>query len=860
MIYIKYGIIKSYKNRIFKDREIKRIKYFFFKILFFLLIFDIIFSFSINSIYEINMIINGTNNKNILSDSFIYNPSEIIINGKDAICNNKNCNLNDNLNNITIKFNEEIKTCENMFNNLDNIIEIDLSNFDASKVKNMSKMFNECLNIEKINLGKINTSSVQNMYRLFHNCTKLTSIDVSNFDTSSVTNMEAMFAYCHKLITVNVSNFDTSNVISMQGLFYLCYDLKYLDLSSFNTPSLNNIDLSFANDLSLVYINFKSLTIKENTISSSMFFNISENLVICIQDNYSKYKLSELIPSLKINCLHECFNNSNMKVNLQNGRCINNCKESGNKYELNNLCYEICPNTSFLSNYNEYLCLDKSSEDSYYFDNDKNVYKECYKTCKRCNKGGNETNHNCIECNDNYPIKLQKSNYSNCYHCTYYYYFDNYSNHFCTNDNNCPVEYPLLDKRECKISNEKIIEDTIKSINKKDEINYYDTILKNIEDIFTSENYVTSKLDDGVDEIIEIDKLKVILTTSQNQKNNINNNMTIIDLGECEDSLRKNYNLSNNDTLYIKMLEIKEEGMRIPKIEYDIYSKLKGANLTKLDINQCQNNKISILNPVNNVDNIDKLNSSSGYYNDFCYTSTSDSGTDITLNDRKNEYTSIAVCQDDCNFVDYNYTTKKAKCSCQAKKSSNSFADMKINRNKLLDNFKNIKNIINFNLLVCVDVLFSKKGLSKNIGFFIINAIILFHIIALFIFYFKGFDFLKNKIKDIILWINIVNSIKEDKKEEGKYKERIKIQSNEKIIEDNKNKIIINNNFINDNLYNNNKIKDGKLISLKKKGKIITKRKTIKIPKKDSGTFINNKVKINLNRDIIIINNNKINK
>ena len=36
--------------------------------------------------------------------------------------------------------------------------------------------------------------------------------------------------------------------------------------------------------------------------------------------------------------------------------------------------------------------------------------------------------------------------------------------------------------------------------------------------------------------------------------------------------------------------------------------------------------------------------------------------------------------------------------------------------------------------------------------------------------------------------------------------------------------------------------------------------KKIKILKKDLGTFINNKVKINLNRDIIIINNNKINK
>ena len=45
---------------------------------------------------------------------------------------------------------------------------------------------------------------------------------------------------------------------------------------------------------------------------------------------------------------------------------------------------------------------------------------------------------------------------------------------------------------------------------------------------------------------------------------------------------------------------------------------------------------------------------------------------------------------------------------------------MKIDKNKLLDNIKNIKNIANLNLLKCFDVLFSKIGISKNVGFYII--------------------------------------------------------------------------------------------------------------------------------------------
>ena len=42
--------------------------------------------------------------------------------------------------------------------------------------------------------------------------------------------------------------------------------------------------------------------------------------------------------------------------------------------------------------------------------------------------------------------------------------------------------------------------------------------------------------------------------------------------------------------------------------------------------------------PIIISENIDKFNINSGYYNDICYTATSDSGTDITLTDRKEEY------------------------------------------------------------------------------------------------------------------------------------------------------------------------------------------------------------------------------
>ena len=146
--------------------------------------------------------------------------------------------------------------------------------------------------------------------------------------------------------------------------------------------------------------------------------------------------------------------------------------------------------------------------------------------------------------------------------------------------------------------------------------------------------------------------MTITLTTTQNQKNNIYNNITMIDLGECENLIRNFYNLSLNDTLFLKKIDVKQEGMKIPKIEFDVYSKFLGNELTKLNLSICENTTISLSIPVSISKSLDKLNTSSDYFNDICYVSSSESSTDISLNDRKQEFVegNKSVCQDDCQF------------------------------------------------------------------------------------------------------------------------------------------------------------------------------------------------------------------
>ena len=98
--------------------------------------------------------------------------------------------------------------------------------------------------------------------------------------------------------------------------------------------------------------------------------------------------------------------------------------------------------------------------------------------------------------------------------------------------------------------------------------------------------------------------------------------MTKIDIGDCETKLRNFYHIPDNETLYMKKIDIIQEGMKTLKVEYDIYAKLFGKNLIKLNLTVCSKSKVSISIPIVLTEHIDKYNSSSGYYNDICYTTT----------------------------------------------------------------------------------------------------------------------------------------------------------------------------------------------------------------------------------------------
>ena len=132
-----------------------------------------------------------------------------------------------------------------MFASFNKLNEIDMTQFDTSKVTDMSGMFNGCSNLTTLNVSQFVTSKVTNMSGMFNGCSKLTSLDVSEFDTSNVTDMSNMFRGCSKLTSLDVSKFDTSKVTDMNNMFRGCSKLTTLDVSNFDTSKVTNMSSMF---------------------------------------------------------------------------------------------------------------------------------------------------------------------------------------------------------------------------------------------------------------------------------------------------------------------------------------------------------------------------------------------------------------------------------------------------------------------------------------------------------------------------------------------------------------------------------------------------------------------------------------
>ena len=446
----------------------------------------------LNSYSEISIVIKGNGKQQILSDvdnpfygSEVYEmPNQILVNG--ILQNNTGkyvYYLIKQTNNITIRWNIQVTNCNSMFEGLNNIIRVDLSQFDSSKIKSFDSFFYNCKNLKSIIINNLETSYCQNMVGMFGQCPQLETLNLASFDTSKVTSFKCMFSRCTSLKSLDLSSFKTSKVKETNEQFKLCSSLIFLNIINFETTNVSD--------------------------SMNMFYGVNKNLVYCA--DFTKIsKIKSLLSNYKNNCSEICFANPKYKIIYNKKECIDYCyNDKEYKYEYNNACYKSCPNGTHISNINnkicedlycdkyynynytdcldnipqgyylnnsflqtidkcndkcqncnlesvqKNLCLSCNIENGYYpllnndsinntFINcynqsikgyilDNLIYKPCYNICENCIGNIDENNNKCLNC------KL------NCYNeCNYYYYFDENNEYFCTLTNKCPEKYNKL--------------------------------------------------------------------------------------------------------------------------------------------------------------------------------------------------------------------------------------------------------------------------------------------------------------------------------------------------------------------------------------------------------------------------------
>ena len=847
-----------------------------------------------------------------------------------------------------------------LFDNCYQLFSVDLSSFDTSKVEDFTSMFAYCADLKSLDLSNFRTNSAKSMKGMFAAC-QLKYLNIKSFEISENTEIDYMFRdfFDNAKICFDLDN--AGKITSLNNNLKNkcednCFNSNYkliIETSTCIENCLNDENYKYEYN-NICYSKCPSNTVEKN--------NICEDILICSYYNLDKTKCFDNIPvgyylfNKEEKTIDKCYekcktcskngtedNNECLTCEgsyyLYNGNCLDNCPHgfyydtSGNlvcsclenekckECTEESLMVDLCVSCNdgfqeIKENGNNFVSCHEEIE-GYYIDQSDSTYKKCYSTCKKCSGGGDENNHNCDTCIDDYVFLEILNKEKNCYRkCENYYYLISENEISCTDecleknilkDNICiylessdeentqlietEKEIDIQTNKETDTQTNKEIEtqtiretdfptikeiytqtnketdsptnketdfptnketdsptnkETVSPTNKEtDSPNIKETdspTNKEIDAQTTKEtdsptnketdsptnketdaqttketdnptskitdsptikttnnpNDITTKSDDWsvekflnglydnvdidnnlsndnildsiregilnhdleslISNVIEEKQDKCItsnnvlyqITTSENQNNNIYNNISSIKLGKCEDILKNIYKIDSNETLIILKIEYYKTGLLIPIIRYEVFNP---KNYSKLNLSYCNESLINYNIPVSiDENNLDKYDPTSEYYNDECNAYTTENGTDILLSDRKNEFieNNMSLCENICEYSGYDKEKKKVICQCSIKYREFIISEIEKESNLLNNNLTVEESNSNMVAMKCFEFLFTKEGLLSNLGNYILLFIILFHCISIIIFYKCGYHIIDGKIRQIL--------------------------------------------------------------------------------------------------------------
>ena len=695
---------------------------------------------------------------------------------------------------------EKVLYMDSLFYECNSFINLDLEKFDLKKVKSMTFMFKGCISLTSIIFPDYTELSVTNTSYMFDLCSSLTSIDLSNFDSSHIVDMDYMFSNCIHLKYLNLDNwnteklrtmnylfsgcssltnvdlsfFNTPQLESIRGLFYACTSLESIDLSNFNTSFVKNMDYLFYKDFSLKKINFtkneeileeKNYTqspahvqyfttekvqnmrymfaychqLKEldlsffdtsNVIDTSNMFSNCVNLTSI---NLSSFNIEKIVSMEKM--FYKCINLS--YINLQNAieNNINNLDQILDKTPINMVfCLEEKEIPEIIQ------IIKTTKKDCYSINCDKDYSKFRKKRIL-------DSNGNLIQCTEfckeyNHNLEYQSDCYDFCPNDTYAEF----------NEKNPSLDYqciPLELKPEPCTLQRVILEDGC-----------------TMEDLETPYHNINSEKIELIEEIKRqlpffnkimptVYEKGIFSKTLYNEtyqltilsNKNMYENLTYIDIGDCENLLKSYYKINANDDLILFKIEYLIEEYKIPIVEYTAFTK---DGRTELNLGICQDLNFIYYIPVD-INQTDEFiyNPYSDYNNEICFQYTTESKTDIILYERRKEFNeyNLSLCEKECRYI--GYENNKVKCECPVKAEFNKFLTKNDNeKNDLIFRFQNNNfEKFNFGVLKCFKMIFNKKNILKNLATMIYLGIMAFNIISMLVFCIRGYKIIYIQVK-----------------------------------------------------------------------------------------------------------------
>ena len=243
-----------------------------------------------------------------------------------------------------------------------------------------------------------------------------------------------------------------------------------------------------------------------------------------------------------------------------------------------------------------------------------------------------------------------------------------------------------------------------------------------------------------------------------------------IDLGECENEIKRKNNISSSKQLIIFKLDLMNYDNTKTFVYYELYNPdtLKRINIQE----DCEGILIDIYTPVTLDDKTlflysnlslygyNLFDENGPFYNNICAIYTTQKGSDILLIDRKkdifNTSGNLALCQQNCKLVLYNEMSRKAKCNCDVQRKEmninliKNINNIKFDKKEIKESFFESLSYSNFRAMKCYKIIFEFKHFFRNIGRAIMTFILILLILLIILYLLNGKRSIKRYFKFIL--------------------------------------------------------------------------------------------------------------